>query len=102
VGLIVARFGLLPRELGAMNSHRLPADVTTAFGVALTLCGVIVLLLSLQRYRTVGKREVNLSLRNTCFAMATDGIVLTAHLTAGSDVLRRRETRMGLKSGLTR
>jgi hypothetical protein len=69
----------------------------------LTLCGVMVLLLSLQRYRTVGRREVNRSLRNTHFAMANDGIVLTALLTAGgADVLRRGQTRMGLKSGLTR
>jgi hypothetical protein len=32
----------------------LPSGVSTVFGVALTLCAVIVLLLSLQRHRTVG------------------------------------------------
>jgi putative membrane protein len=55
LGFIVARFGLLLRGLGATNSHPLPTGVSTAFGVALTLCGVIVLILSLQRYRTVGE-----------------------------------------------
>jgi putative membrane protein len=55
LGFIVARFGLLLRELGAANSHPLPSGVSTVFGVALTVCGVIVLLLSLQRYRVVGE-----------------------------------------------
>ena len=54
LGFIVARFGLLLRELGATNPHPLPSGVSTVIGVALTVCGVIVLLLSLQRYRTVG------------------------------------------------
>jgi putative membrane protein len=55
LGFIVARFGLLVRELGATNSHPLPTGVSTVFGVAFTLCGVIVLILSLQRYRAVGE-----------------------------------------------
>jgi putative membrane protein len=55
LGFIVARFGLLLRELGAMNPRPLPTGVSTVIGVALTVCGVIVLLLSLQRYRTVGE-----------------------------------------------
>ena len=55
LGFIVARFGLLLRELGATNPHPLPTGVSTVIGVALTVCGVIVLLLSLQRYRTVGE-----------------------------------------------
>ena len=45
LGFIVARFGLLLRELGATNPRPLPSSVSTVFGVALTLCGVIVLLL---------------------------------------------------------
>ena len=55
LGFIVARFGLLLRELGATNPHPLPMGISTVIGVALTVCGVIVLLLSLQRYRTVGE-----------------------------------------------
>jgi inner membrane protein YidH len=55
LGFIVARFGLLLRELGATNSHPLPTGVSTVFGVALSLCGVVVLILSLQRYRAVGE-----------------------------------------------
>jgi uncharacterized membrane protein YidH (DUF202 family) len=54
LGFIVARFGLLLRELGARNPRPLPTGISTAIGVALTVCGVVVLLLSLQRYRTVG------------------------------------------------
>ncbi len=38
--------------MGATNLHPLPTGVSTVFGVALTLCGVSVSLLSLQRYRT--------------------------------------------------
>jgi putative membrane protein len=55
LGFIVARFGLLLRELGDTNPHLLPIGVSTAFGVAFTLCGVLVLLVSLQRYRTAGE-----------------------------------------------
>jgi putative membrane protein len=54
LGFIVARFGLLLRELGASNPHPLPSGVSTFFGVSLTLCGVLVLVLALQRYRIVG------------------------------------------------
>ena len=54
LGFIVARFGLLLRELGATNPRPLPTGVSTVIGVTLTVCGVVVLLLSLQRYRTVG------------------------------------------------
>ena len=52
LGFIVARFRLFLRELGATNLHPLPTGVSTVFGVVLTLCGVSVSLLSLQRYRT--------------------------------------------------
>jgi putative membrane protein len=55
LGFIVARFGLLLRELGATNPHPLPTGVSTVIGVALTVCGVIILLLSLQGYRMVGE-----------------------------------------------
>ncbi|HEY7023075.1 MAG TPA: DUF202 domain-containing protein [Ktedonobacterales bacterium] len=55
LGFIVARFGLLLRELGATNPRPIPSGVSTIIGVALTICGVIVLLLSLQRYRTIGE-----------------------------------------------
>lgn len=55
LGFIVARFGLLLRELGATNPRPLPTGISTAIGVALTVCGVVVLLLSLRRYRKVGE-----------------------------------------------
>jgi putative membrane protein len=54
LGFIVARFGLLLRELGAANPRPLPSGVSTVFGVALTLCGTTLLLISAWRYRAVG------------------------------------------------
>jgi putative membrane protein len=87
LGFIVARFGLLLRELGATNPHPLPTGVSTVFGVALTLCGVVVLLLSLQRYCTVGagierneyNRSPNLVIALTA-VLAAAGVLLAIYL----------------------
>jgi putative membrane protein len=87
LGFIVARFGLLLRELGATNPRPAPTGVSTDFGVALTVCGVIVLLLSLQRYRTVGdgieRNEYSwtphLAIALT-LALATVGVLLEIYL----------------------
>jgi putative membrane protein len=55
LGFIVARFGLLLRELDATNPHPLFSGAPTVFGVALTLCGVAVLPLSQQRSGAAGE-----------------------------------------------
>src|SRR6185437_5529329 len=47
LGFVVARFGLLVRELVGRPSHPLPPGTTNAFGVALVLCGAALLLLAL-------------------------------------------------------
>jgi len=83
LGFIVARFGLLLRELGASSSHPLPSGVSTVFGVALTLCGVIVLLLSLQRYRVVGEGIE----RNEYGWAPSQAIALTATLAVAGTLL---------------
>ena len=87
LGFIVARFGLLLRELGATNPRPLPTGVSTVTGVALTVCGVIVLLLSLQRYRTVGegieRNEYNWSPRLAIaltLVLAAAGVLLAIYL----------------------
>jgi putative membrane protein len=87
LGFIVARFGLLLRELGATNPHPLPTGISTIIGVALTVCGVVVLLLSLQRYRTVGdgieRNEYNWSPRLAIaltLVLAAAGVLLAIYL----------------------
>jgi putative membrane protein len=55
LGFVVARFGLLVRELGGRPSHPLPPGTTNAFGVALVLCGAALLLLALLRYLRGGR-----------------------------------------------
>src|SRR5262245_41037310 len=87
LGFIVARFGLLLRELGATNTHPLPTGISTIIGVALTVCGVVVLLLSLQRYRTVGdgieRNEYNWSPRLAIaltLVLAAAGVLLAIYL----------------------
>lgn len=50
LGFVVARFGLVLRELAGVGAHRLPSGVSTAFGVALVLCGVLLLVLANMRY----------------------------------------------------
>jgi uncharacterized membrane protein YidH (DUF202 family) len=61
----------------------LPIGVSTAFGVALTLCGVLVLLISLQRYRTVGE-----SIERKEYSWSPSlAIILTLVLAAAGGVL---------------
>lgn len=50
LGFVVARFGLLIRELGALHAHTLPVGVANWFGIVLTLFGATLVGLSLLRY----------------------------------------------------
>ena len=54
LGFIVARFGLLIRELGASGPRHLPQGASTVFGVLLVVCGVALLFLANRRYQEVG------------------------------------------------
>lgn len=53
LGFVVARFGLLLRELVRPNVRHVPSGLSTIFGVALVLCGVLLLVLSWLRFRLV-------------------------------------------------
>lgn len=58
LGFVVARFGLLIRELGARIGH-VPASATglsTGFGAALVICGGLATLLALARYLRTGRQ----------------------------------------------
>ena len=51
LGFVVARFGLVIREL--VGVRQLPRGASTAFGVALTLCGTLLLPLATLQYRRI-------------------------------------------------
>lgn len=51
LGFVVARFGLLIRQIAHARVAQLPSDVSTAFGVALALCGATLMALAYWRYR---------------------------------------------------
>ena len=53
LGFVVARFGLLLRELAGVGVRQVPGGISTAFGVALVLSGVLLLVLATLRYRQV-------------------------------------------------
>lgn len=58
LGFVVARFGLLLRELGAQGPRPIPLGVSTAFGTALVGCGAVVMVLAAARYVQAG-REID-------------------------------------------
>jgi len=53
LGFVVARFGLVLRELAGGGGRQLPRDASAVFGVALVLCGVLLLALAYWRYLRV-------------------------------------------------
>ena len=55
LGFVVARFGLAIRQLAGIGAAQGPRGVSTAFGVALTLCGALLLLLASLRYRRIAE-----------------------------------------------
>jgi len=76
LGFVVARFGLLLRELGPQVSQSLPRGVSTLFGSALIVCGGVLLALALLRYLQSGEAID----RNDYRWSPTLGIALTACL----------------------
>jgi putative membrane protein len=52
LGFVVARFGLLIRELAGVGGTT-PRGISTAFGMVLVLCGVLLLVLATLRARRV-------------------------------------------------
>lgn len=55
LGFVVARFGLLIRELGALPPRALPIGISTAFGVALTVGGALLMGIATVRYARIGR-----------------------------------------------
>ena len=55
LGFVVARFGLLLRELGRGIPSHAPAGISTVFGVAIVLAGAGLMGLSLLQYLRIGK-----------------------------------------------
>lgn len=55
LGFVVARFGLLVRELAGQPSHAAPAGTSTAFGTAFVLAGAALMALALVRYVQAGR-----------------------------------------------
>ncbi|HEU5441154.1 MAG TPA: DUF202 domain-containing protein [Ktedonobacterales bacterium] len=55
LGFVVARFGLLIRELGALPPRALPTGASTAFGVALTVAGALLMGTATVRYGRIGR-----------------------------------------------
>jgi putative membrane protein len=58
LGFVVARFGLLIRELGARVRNPLPTGISAAFGTTLVVLGAVMLALATARYLRVG-REID-------------------------------------------
>jgi putative membrane protein len=55
LGFVVARFGLAIRQLAGVGGAQAPRGVSTAFGVALTLCGALLLVLATLRFRGIAE-----------------------------------------------
>ncbi|HET9110957.1 MAG TPA: DUF202 domain-containing protein [Ktedonobacterales bacterium] len=55
LGFVVARFGLLIRELGSVHGHTLPSGAASWFGIVLTLFGAALVGLSLVRYLRIAR-----------------------------------------------
>lgn len=55
LGFVVARFGLLIRELSARPPRALPVGTSTAFGVALAVGGALLMCVATVRYARIGR-----------------------------------------------
>jgi putative membrane protein len=51
LGFVVARFGLVIRELGSSPTSAAPRGLSTAFGVALVACGALLVIPATFQYR---------------------------------------------------
>ena len=52
LGFVVARFGLLIRELGPHAPRQTPVGLSTGFGVGMVACGAVLVVLATLRYRS--------------------------------------------------
>jgi putative membrane protein len=84
LGFVVARFGLLVRELGGRLLSHLPAGTSTVAGTALVICGAILAVLAARQYlRTIHSIERNDYRPSPALGITlTIGIILVAALLA--------------------
>ena len=89
LGFVVARFGLLVRELGPNAPRHTPAGLSTGFGVALVVCGALLTVLATLRYRaTTGAIDRNNYHPSPwLIALLSGGLVVVAVLLAAYLVL---------------
>jgi len=89
LGFVVARFGLLIRELGARAPRHPSVGLSTGFGVALVVCGALLTILAMLRYRaTTGAIDRNNYHPSPwLIALLAGGLVVVAALLAAYLVL---------------
>ena len=82
LGFVVARFGLLIRELGPKAPRPTPVGLSTGFGVALVACGAILVLLATLRYRQAARAidENTYEPSSRLILLLTGGFVVVAVL----------------------
>ena len=83
LGFVVARFGLLLRELGS-SSHAPARGLSTGFGVALVACGAVLIIPATFQYRRAA-RAIETNSYKPSFALAmilAGGFVVVAALMA--------------------
>jgi uncharacterized membrane protein YidH (DUF202 family) len=84
LGFVVARFGLLIRELAKTAHQRIYTGLGTGFGVALVICGAAFAVMALVRYRDTANAIEQQTYRPSfrLVILLTGGLVLTAALLA--------------------
>lgn len=84
LGFVIARFGLVLRELGSPARGTVSHGTSTAFGIALVLCGAVLTVLAALRYRAaglaIGRNDYRPSL--LLILVLTGGFVVVAVLLA--------------------
>src|SRR2546430_2465914 len=55
LGFVVARFGLVIRELGSSPANEPPRGLSTAIGVALVVCGALLVVLATFQFRRTAR-----------------------------------------------
>jgi putative membrane protein len=79
LGFVVARFGLVLREMAGVGGAQPTRGVSTAFGVALVLCGALLLVLAYGRYRRLAEDILHHRLRwEPRLGLALTGLLVLA------------------------
>ena len=84
LGFVVARFGLLIREVAPRTPRHTLTALSTGIGVALVICGALLVLLATRRYRdtTYAIERGSYQPSSTLIMLLAGGFVLVAVLLA--------------------